>query len=1036
MVRFLQANINHSWPAHHLLAQQRLEKGIGICVISEPVRIPDSGLWMASRDRRAAVTWDPDRTTHPCHLAVRGQNFVAARFKDIYIVSCYVSPNAGACDLLAFLDELGDALQDFGRRRVIICGDFNCKSSAWGSSTTNRKGQILAEWMAEQNVILVNVGSVPTCVRPQGTSIVDLTWATQDLIGRIRDWHVLQGENMSDHNYIQFCLEESMPSLLSPPLGRRRGSTIPRWNAKRFDAEMFAAALEWSCENDTADDQTANGLREWLDRVVRDAHDMAAPRAQKRGPRRQVYWWSDRIAELRKAANQARRKATRANSRGRLAEAARLKEEYKARKKELKAGIRRAMTEAFQELIATIEGDPWGLPYKLVLARLKQATPPLTELLEEEDLEAALNLLFPGNRDRSGNANEDPTYMDIHWWEDQLRVRPDEVFAAIKGRKINRSTAPGLDGVRACVWKQIPNAMVEQITACFQACFREGVFPEAWKRAKLVLIPKGKGADLGPSQVRPICLLNDIGKALERIIAGRIEQWMSEHEFTQPSVSQYGFRRNRSTIDALASVKRTITEAVSDGGVAIAIGVDIKNAFNSLPWEMIRRALKRKGFPSYIRRMIDDYLSCRRVEFPVAGGRWKTREVYAGVPQGSVLGPLLWTLTYDYVLEGRLHEGCSVTCYADDTLILATAEDAATAVTRANIQASTVTRRIKDLGLQVSIQKTEACIFHGKRRHMDLQNLYVTVERDLVPVARSLKYLGVHLDSRLTFADHLAHVEEKASAMARALSRLMPNLRGPSEVKRRLYAKTVESATLYGAPVWSDALAISRVGLRRLEKLQRAVAIRVISAYRTASTDAVLLLARTPPYALVAATQKRTYDRLQDLKRRGQWTREQENEVKQEENRLLRRRWKTHLQRPGAAGVWTRNAILPSFDEWLDRTHGRLTFRMTQILTGHGCFNEYLNRIGKARYPYCSHCNGGRDTVDHTVQDCTAWTSAREELRRVVGYDLYLDQIVKAATRSSEAWKAFAAFAEKVMSEKEMAERERQRRGRSESSSQ
>lgn len=131
MVKFLQGNINHCWLAHDLLAQQRLELGIGICIIAEPVHVPNSPFWMSSEDGKAAISWDPDRTSlYPCSPVTRGRGFVVARYREVNVVSCYVSPNTGVNGLLTFLDELGDALQDLGRRKIIVCGDFNCKSSA------------------------------------------------------------------------------------------------------------------------------------------------------------------------------------------------------------------------------------------------------------------------------------------------------------------------------------------------------------------------------------------------------------------------------------------------------------------------------------------------------------------------------------------------------------------------------------------------------------------------------------------------------------------------------------------------------------------------------------------------------------------------------------------------------------------------------------------------------------------------------------------------------------------------------------------
>lgn len=222
--------------------------------------------------------------------------------------------------------------------------------------------------------------------------------------------------------------------------------------------------------------------------------------------------------------------------------------------------------------------------------------------------------------------------------------------------------------------------------------------------------------------------------------------------------------------------------------MVIAISLDVENAFNALPWE-INDALRRKGFPRYLGRIIKDYLSCRSVEYVVSGGRWKRRMVRAGVPQGSVLGPVLWNIGYDSVLREGVEPGCCIICYADDTLILAETDNINVAMTRANIQTGLVLNRIRRLGLTVAVQKTEAVCFMDGRRPM--RPLVLDVGGTSIETKGSMKYLGVILDSRLNFGKHVEYVAQKTSSVSRSLGRLMPNLRGPRERCRKLYANVV-----------------------------------------------------------------------------------------------------------------------------------------------------------------------------------------------------------------------------------------------------
>jgi len=132
--------------------------------------------------------------------------------------------------------------------------------------------------------------------------------------------------------------------------------------------------------------------------------------------------------------------------------------------------------------------------------------------------------------------------------------------------------------------------------------------------------------------------LEEAGKLLERIIALKAHlSWVGP----DLAESQFGFREGRSTVDAVLRVRALAKEAVDHGGVAIAVSLDISNPFNTLPWECIRTALRHHGVPRYLRRLIGDYLRDRRITYTGQYAVCLEREMERGVPQGSVLGPLL-----------------------------------------------------------------------------------------------------------------------------------------------------------------------------------------------------------------------------------------------------------------------------------------------------------------------------------------------------------------------------------------------------------
>lgn len=185
---------------------------------------------------------------------------------------------------------------------------------------------------------------------------------------------------------------------------------------------------------------------------------------------------------------------------------------------------------------------------------------------------------------------------------------------------------------------------------------------------------------------------------------------------------------------------------------------------------------------------------------------------------------------------------CEVDCYANDTLVLVTADTPEEAIARASLQVRKVIRLIRGLGLTVAAFKMEVVLFHHRRDKWRIPwKMTVQVEEDRIPLAPVMKYLGLYLDACLEFGEHIRHLEEKMDGATRALARLMPNLQSPGERRRRLYANVFSSIALYDAPVWADTVLRSELLIARLRRMQRTYAVRVCCAYRMVSVNAVSL---------------------------------------------------------------------------------------------------------------------------------------------------------------------------------------------------
>nr|XP_037866962.1 uncharacterized protein LOC105842185 [Bombyx mori] len=492
----------------------------------------------------------------------KGRGFVAVLWAEIFVLGVYFSPNRTLAEFEVFLSELSRVVGRSHFRRILVLGDLNAKSLSWGSSRTCPRGRAVEEWLVGSGLLILNRGTELTCVRRLGGSVVDVTFATPDVAYRVRGWAVMVGEEtLSDHRYIRF-------SVAATPVGSVRGFSLPisgsargpRWAQKRLNIERLREAAivqAWRLDSLGEPADVCEGverLREAMSRVC----DAAMPRVRALAPKRQVHWWTEEIASQRRLCDISRRtyqRYRRRRTRRDPDEEDRLYEVYRTAIRTLRLAIGEAKEAAWNDLLASLDRDPWGRPYRLARNALRRWAPPATSTLPPETLQRVVGGLFP---DLSGTAFVPPvmTMARIADSEELEDVSQVEFDLAVQRMRAKR-TAPGPDGISSQAWALAltGDGLGPALQGLFSRCLREGRFPEPWKTGRLVLIPKeGRPRD-EPSGYRPIVVLDEAGKLLERIVASRLVQHL---ESVGPDLApnQYGFRRGRSTMDAVLRVRR------------------------------------------------------------------------------------------------------------------------------------------------------------------------------------------------------------------------------------------------------------------------------------------------------------------------------------------------------------------------------------------------------------------------------------------------------------------------------------------------
>ncbi|CAB0035443.1 unnamed protein product [Trichogramma brassicae] len=245
-------------------------------------------------------------------------------------------------------------------------------------------------------------------------------------------------------------------------------------------------------------------------------------------------------------------------------------------------------------------------------------------------------------------------------------------------RKVKEHTALGPDGVPNAVLKIAGATCPDIFLQVFTACMRSEVFPGCWKRQRLVLLPKTGKPPNEPTSFRPICMLDVVGKMLERFICDHLQVFTESPSGL--SDRQFGFRRGRSTIDVIVTVVSMAREALRGrrwlGGTkeyCTVVMLDVKNAFNTARWKNILTALESIEMPAYLLKIISNYFQDRVLEYSTSDGP-EAGSVTAGVPQGSVLGLTLWNVMYDSMLRLNLQRSVNIVGFADAIALVTVAK--------------------------------------------------------------------------------------------------------------------------------------------------------------------------------------------------------------------------------------------------------------------------------------------------------------------------------------------------------------------------
>ena len=385
--------------------------------------------------------------------------------------------------------------------------------------------------------------------------------------------------------------------------------------------------------------------------------------------------------------------------------------------------------------------------------------------------------------------------------------------------KIDEKKATGLDMIPSKLLKMAANIVAPSLTSIFSKSILTGIYPNDWKTAKVTPLFK-KGIKSDPNNYRPISVIPIISKVFERIVYNQLFHYLDDNKLLLGC--QSGFRSLHSTLTALLEATNAWSVNIDNGLLNGVVFIDLTKAFDTIDHEIILRKMSYLGVDQAAIKWFSSYLSGRTQRCNVSGKLSSARTLSCGVPQGSILGPLLF-LIYINDLPNSLR-GAVPRMFADDTNLTLSAKTLTELKLALTPELNNLSCWLKANKLSLNVAKTELMII-GSRQRLSAQcdDVEIRIDDQIIKRVDHTKSLGLTIDAQLSWGKHVEEICKKVSSAIGALKRVRPFI--SKETAIQIYNALIMPHFDYCSPVWD---CLSGYLSDKLQKLQNRAA-RVIT---------------------------------------------------------------------------------------------------------------------------------------------------------------------------------------------------------------
>ncbi|CCD16992.1 unnamed protein product [Trypanosoma congolense IL3000] len=701
---------------------------------------------------------------------------------------------------------------------MVIGADVNSHHVLWDPlRPSDDKGECIVDWCVQNDMRIANTGLATR--RQPGTAALSSPDITLCRDCEISNWKSALSPD-SDHHWITFdvfvgtSLDVIAPSR---PVRALYSWNKARWNDfRKLSDEFIFRGMKRSAKG-------ADALNEAVTRGIR----MAAKRTIPKGKGVAPPFWTPELTKLDKMVQECK------NERKRDAL-------IRWRRKVLVDTAMGRWKENVSKL-STTDSASWNL-VKSIYAPRPLTSPVLVvdgHPLTKRQQAQALAKMYMSRSTKAPHAPE----MRIPSTRCSTFRPITEAELDVALRELSSGTAPGDDEIHCEELKERGRVAKKCVLRLFNCSLRTGQVPAKWKHGIIVPLLKPTKQASSMTSFRPVTPTSTLCKLMERIVARRVRDYIEDK--LQPQ--QAGFRPARSTLDTLMQVTSAVRRR-RDGEKTAAVFIDYARAFDSVDHNCIVKALMSFGVEKHLVAWIADFLQGRTAQVRVNNTLSEDISLTRGVPQGSVLGPLLFIVMADS-LSKRLNciPGLQHGFFADDLTIVCTSADLSAIQQTIQQGLDCITRWSEEHYMEVSAEKTEYTLFGARETNL----LSLKVGETVLKEVRTPKLLGLTMQPHKGLSKHVQGVKAAADARLLQLRAVASPEWGPDREKlRAFYLALVQAKVCYGiASWWFDTSLSDR---ERLEKVQAQAAHIVAGIPKAANRNDAMCEAWLKPINEVA----------------------------------------------------------------------------------------------------------------------------------------------------------------------------------------